>query len=1094
MGRFNFFKNNKATGMHMHKYKRTPRANKFFDFVTDYPKSILALGVVLILLAASQLPKIEKDTRVDAFIPSDHPALVYREKVKQTFGLKDPIVLAVVNDGPNGVFTPTTLSLVAWLVESLEGIENVDLDRITALSTENNIIGMPDGMYVEPFLAEVPQTVEAAARVRQAVMNFPLYVGSLVSKDGEATLIVFEVLEEKAAAKTYENVQAMLAEAPVTDEKLYLAGEAAVGGYWSAVIDRDSRRLQPLAGLVITLLMWLTFRTWRGTLLPLLVVAATALGALGAMAAAGVPFFAITNALPVILIGIAVADSIHILSQYYEERSLHLNADSRELVLRAMARMWRPVTVTSLTTMAGFWGIAISSLMPPMAYFGLFALLGVGIAWIYSLMVLPAALSLLKVGSSSAYRAGAGEERARTDHEVPLAPSDGYGRGMAYIGLWATRNAQLVCGVVLVVVVLGVNGALNLQVDRSRIDNINTSDPLYAADQEINERFDGTNYIDIVVEADQPEGLYLSVNLNKIEALQKFAESQPHVRGSRSIVDYLKQMHRAMSGGEADAYRLPGDENLIAQYFLLYSTTADPTDFEEEVDYDYQTANVRVYMDSGAYSDGKVVVEALQAYIDQNFSGAQLSANLSGRVTVDYHWIKPLARSHFLSVITALVLVLVMASVMFRSVGAGIFSVIPVAFAVLLIYAVMGMAGIYLEPSTSMFAAIAIGLGVDFSIHMVERMIALIRDQNRPVIQAMALLFPSTGRALFFNFAAIFFGFSTLLFSELPTISRFGSLIAVAVSVGFLASLFVLPALVVVFNPSFLRYRPEPPPQPEGLVYQWGGRARGAFLLVVLLVVMSGLGIAHRVQGEELPSGQEIARNINDRREGEALSQKILMTLTNRSGKQRSRDTRVYRQTFEDQERLAIYFEAPSRLKGTAFLTWDFNEPATEDAQWLYLPAARKVRRISAADRGDYFLGTDFTYEDIKKETKLGLEDYTFQTLGVEQREGVDIYRLEATPRTPALVKELGYSRLKAMVRADIWMPITVDYWDRSGRHLKTVTIGEVSEHQGIWTAFRIEAANHKTGHHTLFEYQDVSYSAEYDTDVFTEQGLRRGL
>src|SRR5690606_14175570 len=112
--------------------------------------------------------------------------------------------------------------------------------------------------------------------------------------------------------------------------------------------------------------------------------------------------------------------------------------------------------------------------------------------------------------------------------------------------------------------------------------------------------------------------------------------------------------------------------------------------------------------------------------------------------------------------------------------------------------------------------------------------------------------------------------------------------------------------------------------------------------------------------------------------------QSLRMVLTDRSGAQRIRDTRVFREEFEDDKRTAIFFTGPKRLQGTGFLTWDYDDPARADDQWLYLPAARRVRRISASDRGDYFLGTDFTYEDVKKQTKLALEDYDFKALGVE--------------------------------------------------------------------------------------------------------------
>ncbi len=130
----------------------------------------------------------------------------------------------------------------------------------------------------------------------------------------------------------------------------------------------------------------------------------------------------------------------------------------------------------------------------------------------------------------------------------------------------------------------------------------------------------------------------------------------------------------------------------------------------------------------------------------------------------------------------------------------------------------------------------------------------------------------------------------------------------------------------------------------------------------------------------------------------------------------------------------------------------------------------------------------------MKKETKIALEDYTFKTLGTEALGEQNVYVLEATPKTPEIARELGYTRLLARVRPDIWMPIMVEYWDKAGNPLKTVRIGDVRQHEGIWTAFRIEAENHKTGHHTLFEYTDVSYGEEFDSIVFTEQGLRRGI
>jgi predicted RND superfamily exporter protein len=772
------------------------RAWYFFRCVTFWPKTIIALGLMLIIGFASFIPTLEKDTRADAFIPPDHPALLFRDKVEDIFGLQDPMVIAVVNEGEAGIFNPHSLALVEWLTRRLETVDSIDPERITSLATENDIIGTEDGMLVEPFFESPPPTQAAADAVRTAVMDFPLYVGSLVSRDGAGTLIVAELDDQTNAQQVYEELLEIVEQAPVEEgEQLYVAGEGAVAGYMGAYIDADALRLDPIAGLVITLVCFVAFRTLRGTLIPNLVVAATAASALGLMAAAGVSFFVITNALPVVLIGIAVADSIHILSQYYEEVALHPDDTPRDVTVRTMLHMWRPVTLTSLTTMAGFLGLYFASMMPPMQYFGLFAMIGVGVAWAYSLTVVPAVLSLLRLKPSRAYQRHAGENSSRVD---------GFGRVLDVLGRAVVRAPRQILLVAFTIIVIGGFGASKIQLDETLIRVFHPDEPLHIADSTLNRVFDGTHYLDIMVETPEPEELFKPENLQRIEALQRWLEMQAHVNGTTSIVDYLKQMNKALNEDQPEAYHLPENPDLIAQYFLLYSASGDPTDFQEEVDYDYQLANVRARLDDGRYSVEKVVIEAAQDYIDTHFNAPGIRANLSGRVNVDYHWIKRLGESHVVSVAISLLLVWLMATVSFRSAIAGTIALLPVVATILMIYAVMGFTGIWLSVGTSMFAAISIGLGVDFSIHTIERLQTLLRDTRYSMDEAILQLYPSTGRALLFNFAALALGFGVLTTSKVVVLHEFGVLVAVAIATSFLSSMTVLPALVKVFKPGFL--------------------------------------------------------------------------------------------------------------------------------------------------------------------------------------------------------------------------------------------------------------------------------------------------
>lgn len=790
------------------------RANRFFRTVTTYPKTILITGLILIIATAAFIPTLKKDTRSDAFMPADHPALVYRDKVKQIFGLKDPMVIAVINNGKTGVFNPHTLALVEWLTQRVESMDNIDPERVTSLATENDIIGTRDGMLVEAFFETPSTSQQQADQVREAVMDFPLYLGSLVSREGNATLIVAELMDQNQAQKVYAELLALVDEAPTQQgEFIHIAGEGAVSGYMGAYIDADATRLNPIAGLIITIVLFIAFRTLRGTLLPNFVVLATVASALGLMAASGVSFFVITNALPVVLIGIAVADSIHILSQYYEEiarldSSSHNSKDlQQQIVIRTMEHMWRPITVTTLTTMAGFLGLSLASVMPPMKYFGLFAMLGVAVAWLFSITVLPAWLSMLKLKPSRAYR-------KQDQYKTKTSEVDRFGVVMKWMGRWVVSHHVLILVFAALVTISGFVGAFKLELNEARITTFQKDEPIVKADDVINHNFDGVHYLDVVIETPQTEGLFKPDNLKRIEALQSYAETLPHVKGSTSIVDYLKQMNRSLHEDRSDAYQLPVNADLVAQYFLLYSASGDPTDFEKEVDYDYRLANVRLRMDTGVYTDEKVVVEAMQRYVTEHFNAPGISANLSGRVNVDYHWIKRLGESHFGSVAVALLLVWLMASLSLRSIVAGVITVIPVAISILLIYAVMGISGIWLAVGTSMFAAIAIGLGVDFAVHTLERLQVLIREQGYSFDNAMEILYPSTGRALFFNFAALVLGFGVLTTSEVVPLIRFGSLVAVGVSVSFLTSMTVLPALIKALQPAFLFPKQSPDSTP----------------------------------------------------------------------------------------------------------------------------------------------------------------------------------------------------------------------------------------------------------------------------------------
>lgn len=1080
--------------------------SKFARFIVNFPKTNVIVSILVMLTLFAALPKLYKDTRADAFLAADNPALLYKEKVKRQFGLSDPIVVAVINSSDKGVFNPNSLLLVNSLTEQISALDNINSDRVTSLATENNITGSEDGMAVDAFFEELPETQQQAESIWQAVSDFPLYMGNLVSKDRKATLIVAELVDQDQVEDTYQAILEIVALTSVDDQnEIHVAGEGAIAGYLGSYIDADAQRLNPLAGIIITLIILFAFRRFSPGLLSNVVIAASVLMTLAIMALNDVPFFVITNALPVILIGISVADSIHIYSHYFELQAKQPNADKRELIIQTLEAMWRPITLTTLTTIAGFIGLYFAAYMPPFKYFGLYTAVGVAIAWAYSLIFLPAAMALIKPSASKKMIAQAKNNQI-----------DAFAKIMVVLGKISVNHSKTIIGLFTAIVIIGSFATAYLVVDEDRIETFHSSESLYKADKAINQHFNGTYNLDIVVEAKENEGLFNPETLLKMDALQNYALSLENVNGANSIVDYLKQMNRSLTDGNKNNYKLPNEKELVAQYFLIYSASSEPTDFEEEIDYDYRVANIRLSLNKGSYRDTEKVVRQLEHYIAAQFDQADLSATLSGRVTVNYHWIKDLGESHFVGLAISMFLVWAVSALLFGSISAGIYAIIPVGSSLLLVYASMVLLDIDLGIGTSMFASVAIGLGVDFSIHTIDRLRSLYAEYDGDWDKALTNLFPTTGRALFFNYLAIACGFGVLISSQVVPLTNFGIIVVVSVTTSFLASLSLLPALIKVTKPGFISQQNLT--NSRGLNTASFAKKMARTSMVILLVgAIGSFVLTQKVEAAELQkassqetSSQEInskevlqiLADINAVKEGEFVSRNLDMILVDKRGKKRVRQTTAFRKYYGTEKRTILFYKKPTNVKGTSFLTFDYPDPSIDDDQWLYLPALRKVRRISASDRGDYFLGTDFTYEDIKLEGKIELTDYNHKILRHEtlnitntngESETLETVVLHGEPKTKAIAKELGYGRTEFWVDRKTWLIRQSNYWDPKGNRLKSLVISDVSKIDGIITRHKMVMDNHKTGHHSEFLFSEVDYKTPVKDGLFTKRAMKQG-
>ncbi|PID56618.1 outer membrane lipoprotein-sorting protein [candidate division KSB3 bacterium] len=263
------------------------------------------------------------------------------------------------------------------------------------------------------------------------------------------------------------------------------------------------------------------------------------------------------------------------------------------------------------------------------------------------------------------------------------------------------------------------------------------------------------------------------------------------------------------------------------------------------------------------------------------------------------------------------------------------------------------------------------------------------------------------------------------------------------------------------------------------------------FVMTVCMMLSGTLAFAELA---EIDARQAVV-NVDERDDGVDSTSRLEMILINKKGQERVRKVQTFRKDYDDdpelETRSVMFFMQPADVKDTGFLTWSYEDDDKDDDQWLYLPALKKVRRISSSKKADYFMGTDFSYNDMGDRN---VDDYTYKHLGTEVIDGIECYHIESLPKDKDVMKETGYSRGELWIRPDIWVTVKARFYDKKGKFLKELTTGNIEQIDGIWTVGRMHMVNEQKKHQTIFNFTDMTYNTGIDDDVFSQRRLTKGL
>jgi len=237
-------------------------------------------------------------------------------------------------------------------------------------------------------------------------------------------------------------------------------------------------------------------------------------------------------------------------------------------------------------------------------------------------------------------------------------------------------------------------------------------------------------------------------------------------------------------------------------------------------------------------------------------------------------------------------------------------------------------------------------------------------------------------------------------------------------------------------------------------------------------------------------TGRDIMLKVEKQQDTKTRIVKSKMILINKQNKTRERDVVQYVKSVNDpkgvDDKILIFFEYPADIRGTGLLMISYSDVNKDDDRWLYLPALKKVRRIAGESKNEYFMGTDFTYDDMGGRS-VDQDKHTL--LGEETIDGVKCYKIESVP----VDKNDIYSKKIGWVIPDKWVHLKVDFYDQKGQLMKTLKADDIRNVSGVWLQFNLVMTNLAENHKTILKIIEAKINEPIDDQIFTITALERG-
>lgn len=776
-------------------------------------RSLAILAVLLATaVAGSGLRHITIDTSTESFLHADDPVLARYEEFRAQFGRDDVIIISAE---PDVLFSPGALLRLKALHEDLAG--NVPhLADITSMINARSTRAEGDRLIVGDLLESWPESEAEFSELRDRVLANPLYRNLLISPNGKVTTLALELSRfsesgnaslESALDLFDEDLQAQPAVGKLTDDEthealvaiqdviakhhsedftLRTAGTPAVTDALKIALQNDMKRFIGLAIGMIAVLLFVMFRSVAAVVLPLGVVLLALLSTVGLMGHSGTTIKLPTVILPSFLLAVGVGASVHLLAIY--TRNVRTGTGRRQAIVGAVGHAGFPILLTSLTTAAGLGSFAAAE-VAPIAELGRYAAIGILITLGYTLVLLPAGLTLVPRGRGQS--APLASRAARKLDEVLIA-----------IANWSVSHAVPIVVAALVMAAVSVGLAAQLRFSHDILSWLPDDWPVQRATRAIDRDLGGSVALEVVLDTRTENGLHDRGTLVRLDTLAREIEEEsadPVTVGAvLSVVDLLKEIHQALNENRPEYYRIPENPRLIPQEFLLFENSGSD-DLGDLVDTQFRLArfSMRVpWRDTLVYPP---FIRNVETRFRGEF-GDEADVLITGVMSLLSRTLEAAIRSAAQSYLIAFCVITLMMIALIGRLGTGLISMLPNLAPIVLTLALMEVAGIPLNLFTMLVGSIAIGLAVDDTVHFMHHFHRYF-ERTGNIEDSVRKTLLTSGRAMLVTSIVLSAGFFIFCLAGMKNLIDFGLLTGITILTALVADFVLAPALMA------LRYR-----------------------------------------------------------------------------------------------------------------------------------------------------------------------------------------------------------------------------------------------------------------------------------------------